>query len=103
MYTHTRAHTYTSVTFALPPAPTTTPAKSATETRRRHHGDAAGVSFFVDPLKGKDNQPFAPTSGGIDSPFKTIASAVAATRAVRATSGGKKYLQEGGGRRSLPL
>ena len=40
----------------------------------------------MDPAKGNDNQPFSPSSGGIASPFKTIASAVAATRAVRATS-----------------
>jgi len=46
---------------------------------------SSSVTFFVDPINGKDNQPFAPDSGSITKPFKTIDSAVAATRAVRSS------------------
>jgi len=68
------------VAFTAPLAATKPPAAApSTE---------GGIEFFVDSVKGKDDQPFAPDSGLIDKPFKTIRTAVEATRVVRSTSPG---------------
>jgi hypothetical protein len=47
-----------------------------------------GVDFFVDAANGNDDQPMMPTSGSLSKPFKTVAAAILATRAVRSTAPG---------------
>jgi len=70
------------------------------QTRKSPEADQENyvIKFYVDPLKGNDNQPMATmASGSISSPFKSIHSAVEATRAFRGkTQGGAAIFLRGG-------